>query len=93
MALHSSKYKELEVEEHDYEWSNVVFQDVSIADWQYELIDYLKEPLAKESVVLKRNALKYTLLDDCLYRRIVNGLSIQKDSQWIAIQKYIWMKL
>lgn len=32
LAQHASKYKELEVKEHEYKWFDVVAQDVSAGD-------------------------------------------------------------
>lgn len=32
LTQHSSKYKELEVKEHEYKWFDVVAQDVSAGD-------------------------------------------------------------
>jgi len=74
LAKHTSKYKELKVKKHEYKEPNVATQDVPTVDWGYESINYFEELSAKATTMLKRKALKYTLLDGDLYRRTIDSL-------------------
>lgn len=73
LAQHASKYKELQVEELEYDWLNMVVQDTTTTnkDWRHELIDYLEQLLAKQA------SHSNTLLGVDLYRRMANDLLLK----------------
>jgi hypothetical protein len=46
-------------------------------DWRVPLINYLKDPSQTRDRKIWRQALKYTLLNDDLYRRTIDGLFLK----------------
>nr|ABA97058.1 retrotransposon protein, putative, unclassified [Oryza sativa Japonica Group] len=57
-------------------------------DWRIPLIQYLKDPTLKVDRKIRRQAFKYTLLDEDLYRRNVDGVLLKcldEDQSKVAI--------
>lgn len=48
-----------------------------LGDWRSPLINYLRDPSQSRDRKVRRQALKYTLLDDELYRRTIDGLLLK----------------
>jgi ribonuclease HI len=46
-------------------------------DWRKEIADYLENPSRKVSRKLKYKAIKFVLLDDCLYYKSMDGVLLQ----------------
>ena len=47
------------------------------SDWREPIITYLQDPSRKTDKAVRRLALKYTLVDDDLYRRTADGLLLK----------------
>jgi hypothetical protein len=60
--------------------SEVIINEI-IDDWRTEIINYLKEPSQKVSRKLIYKAIKFVLLDQQLYYRIVDGILLKCLSQ------------
>jgi hypothetical protein len=57
-------------------------------DWRTPLVRYLQEPGVTVDRKIHRQALKYTLLNDELYRRTIDGLLLKcvgEDAAWVAM--------
>jgi hypothetical protein len=57
-------------------------------DWRTPLVRYLQEPGVAVDRKIHRQALKYTLLNDELYRRTIDGLLLKcvgEDAAWVAM--------
>jgi hypothetical protein len=57
-------------------------------DWRTALVWYLQDPGVTVDRKIRRQALKYTLLNDELYRRTIDGLLLKclgEDTVWVAI--------
>src|SRR3954465_12315067 len=50
--------------------------DVDV-DWRVPLIDHLRDPSKTKDRMVQRQALKYTLLNDKLYRRTIDDLLLE----------------
>ena len=46
-------------------------------DWRYKLIKYIRDPNSVGDRNVRRQSLKYTLVDNELYRRTVDGLLLK----------------
>jgi ribonuclease HI len=51
--------------------------ELSAEDWRKEIIDYLKNPSKKVDKQLRYTAIKYVLLEDELYYRIIDGVLLE----------------
>nr|CAH66649.1 OSIGBa0146I21.6 [Oryza sativa]CAH66655.1 OSIGBa0092J07.1 [Oryza sativa] len=56
--------------------SDICAQDAE-EDWRIRLIRYLKDPTLKVDRKIRRQAFKYTLLDEDLYRRNIDGVLLK----------------
>ena len=50
-------------------------------DWKSEIMDFLRNPLQKVSRKLRYKSIKYVLLDDQLYYKIVDGVLLKSLNQ------------
>jgi hypothetical protein len=48
-----------------------------LGDWRSPLVNYLRDPSQSRDRKVRRQVLKYTLLDDELYRRTIDGLLLK----------------
>jgi hypothetical protein len=55
--------------------------DLTEDDWIKEIVDYLENPSRNVSRMLKYKAIKFVLLDDCLYYKSLDGVFLQCLSQ------------
>jgi hypothetical protein len=51
--------------------------DLTEDDWRKEIVDYLENPSRKVSRKLRYKAIKFVLLDDCLYYKSLDGVFLQ----------------
>jgi hypothetical protein len=48
-----------------------------VKDWRFEFVKYLKDPSQRVSKKLRYKAIKFVLLDDQLYYKIVDGVLLK----------------
>jgi hypothetical protein len=51
--------------------------DLAEDDWRKEIVDYLENPSRKVSRKLRYKAIKFVLLDGCLYYKSLDGVLLQ----------------
>jgi hypothetical protein len=54
--------------------ASILLDDVLPNDWRKEILEYLKDPSQRASRKLKYKALKYVLLEEDLYYRMIDGV-------------------
>ena len=68
LAQHASVYQPIQ---------EVLTSVVDADDWRTEVVDYLRDPSKKVERRIRFQATKYVLLDDELYYRTIDGVSLR----------------
>ena len=58
-------------------FQEILSSETSTNDWRVEIADYLKNPSQKVTRKLRYKSTKYVLLDDQLYYKTVDGVSLK----------------
>ena len=81
LAQHASGYRVYshrglsEVVEKTYPRAEILLDDVN--DWRMAIVGYLRDPSQLTDRKIRRQALKYVLIDETLYRRTIEGLLLR----------------
>ena len=82
LAQHASRYKLMvpdmnSIEEISGVEATINHQLSPLANWRWELIQHLTDPLTQVDFKLKQKALKYLLIDGELFRRSQEGVLLK----------------
>ena len=68
LAQHASGYRPMEGE---------MALELTVDDWRWEIIDYLKDPSKEVDRKIRFQAIKYVLLEEDLYYRTIDGVLLK----------------